>query len=81
MGRYSSIDYISPEATIKRGYATNQGHYTKDGKKRKRRFPTEVDAMIALATIRGKGRARSLESRYYQCPTCDGWHLTSEGRG
>lgn len=46
----------------------------------KRRFPTEIDAKIALASAQrlrhGSARPKD-ECRYYRCPHCAGFHLTS----
>ena len=66
--------YISPDSTINTKW-NNRGHYKKSGE-RKVRYETEVEAMIALAYIRGSGKARHRENRYYQCPACHGYHLT-----
>lgn len=52
---------------------------------RKRRYKTKTDAMIALsrtqlreATSRKHTRSTDREeTRYYHCPHCRGWHLTS----
>lgn len=45
----------------------------------KMRFPTEIEAMIALAdTNRGNAKSGRAESRYYRCPMCQGWHMTSQ---
>jgi hypothetical protein len=48
----------------------------------KRRYRSEIDAMIALSNAgnRHDGRAKT-ESRAYRCPDCKGWHLTSKSRG
>lgn len=44
----------------------------------KRRFRDEVGAMFALAThYSGSSRPKD-EKRVYRCPTCRGWHLTSQ---
>lgn len=45
------------------------------------RFRTELDAKIALAGTQRqrRGRARTKEEkRYYRCPQCHGYHLTSK---
>jgi hypothetical protein len=41
----------------------------------KRIFTTSVDAMIALMNTRKRDRD---EGRYYKCPSCSGYHLTSK---
>lgn len=45
---------------------------------RKRRFGTEADAMLALATAELCHRTQKIPTRHYLCPHCDGWHLTSQ---
>ncbi len=43
-------------------------------------YRTEREAKLALvAAITGKNRGRNhrRECRYYRCPTCHFWHLTS----
>ncbi|MFC9086330.1 hypothetical protein [Nocardiopsis dassonvillei] len=46
----------------------------------KRWFKDQVSAQLALATIRRYGRDRSnrMPRRAYECPSCKGWHLTSQ---
>lgn len=50
----------------------------------KRRYRTELDAKIALASTARKaatGRKQHDnrdECRTYRCPVCKGWHLTSQ---
>lgn len=48
----------------------------------KRRYRTEIDAKIALASCqrvtRGPERRYAIERRHYHCPRCKGWHLTSQ---
>lgn len=51
----------------------------------KARFGTELDAKIALANTQGVAASarhrpedRRGEQRYYRCPACKGWHLTSQ---
>jgi hypothetical protein len=40
-----------------------------------------IAALMALASVRGKGERRPKdERRAYECPQCHGWHLTSQGR-
>nr|WP_243394815.1 hypothetical protein [Bifidobacterium imperatoris] len=49
----------------------------------KARFRTELDAKIALASVQRqrRGRVRDKdEKRYYLCPQCHGYHLTSKPR-
>lgn len=48
----------------------------------KRRYRSEIDAMIALSNAGNShdGRAKT-EVRCYRCPKCGGWHLTSKARG
>lgn len=51
---------------------------------RKRRYPTRVDAMIALADIdrrAAQGNENRDEIRAYRCPRCKGWHVTSQPKG
>lgn len=45
----------------------------------KHRFPTELDAKIALMKIQHKDNPRRLkqEKRVYLCAECAQWHLTS----
>jgi len=40
------------------------------------RLRTELDAKIALALTAGSGT-----QRYYHCPVCRGYHLTSQDKG
>ncbi len=49
------------------------------GKCAKRRFRSEVDALIVLARIQAADspRREKTERRAYPCPKCCGWHLTS----
>lgn len=48
----------------------------------KRRYRSEIDAMIALSSAGNShdGRGKT-ERRAYRCPKCKGWHLTSKARG
>ena len=41
----------------------------------KRRFRDEIAAKLALAEMQRAGRD---EKRCYFCPSCRGWHVTSE---
>jgi hypothetical protein len=47
---------------------------------KKRRYRDKIGAMLALAsTGSGKKTRRAKdEKRYYKCPDCFGWHLTSK---
>ncbi|MEV4257264.1 hypothetical protein AB0J52_29255 [Spirillospora sp. NPDC049652] len=44
------------------------------------RFRDRIAATLALATIQHQGRQDrdKAETRAYRCPTCAGWHLTSQ---
>ncbi|MCP2339565.1 hypothetical protein [Actinomadura rupiterrae] len=44
------------------------------------RFRDRIAATLALATIQRQGRPDrdKTEIRAYRCPTCSGWHLTSQ---
>ncbi len=42
------------------------------------RYRTEVDAMLALMSTTSSNKAKRQETRQYRCPSCKGWHLTSE---
>lgn len=44
----------------------------------KKRYSDELGAKIALASTIGKRGKRRNETRYYKCPVCRGWHLTSQ---
>lgn len=46
----------------------------------KRKFRTEAAANDALSSIWSRvwPGGRRLETRYYQCPQCESWHLTSK---
>ncbi len=46
-------------------------------RRRKVRFRTHEDASRALALIR-RGESERIPVRSYKCPTCGGWHLTSQ---
>lgn len=46
-------------------------------------YPTEHQAKVALRTAQQSrltraGRRRRHECRYYRCPECGRWHLTSK---
>ncbi|QMP19207.1 hypothetical protein [Pseudomonas phage Persinger] len=45
---------------------------------RKRRYRTELDAMIALGHIRHDPKTPKIPTRFYLCPHCNGWHLSSQ---
>lgn len=47
---------------------------------RKQRFPSELDATTALSSVQRCPRTGKIPHRVYQCPWCDGWHLTSQNR-
>ena len=47
------------------------------GKTRKIRYRTKLDAKLALASTQRSRNPRREERRYYRCPACKGWHLTS----
>lgn len=47
-------------------------------KAKKARYRDELDAMIALANMSSDDRAKRREQRAYRCPSCRGWHLTSQ---
>lgn len=42
------------------------------------RYRTSLDAKIALAKTHRSRKPKRDEKRYYRCPYCDGWHLTSK---
>lgn len=44
---------------------------------RKIRYRTKLDAKLALASTQRSRNPRREEHRYYRCPACKGWHLTS----
>lgn len=47
----------------------------------KKGYRDKIGAMLALAeTTRASRSANREESRYYKCPTCSWWHLTSSRR-
>ena len=62
--------------------ARMQPIYRKSRNCGKVQYPNEVEAMIALASATRPGRSNDQlrfkeETRYYQCPKCEGWHLTA----
>lgn len=48
---------------------------------RKRRFRTEIDARIALDSIRRNSTREVKPTRTYRCHLCGGHHLTSKPKG
>ena len=45
----------------------------------KLRYPDEIAAQLALiSTKRAEQRRVTNERRYYRCPACGGFHLTSQ---
>jgi len=51
----------------------------------KRRYPSKLAAKLALVRAQAKQEhpnhtvaAKRRESRFYWCPQCKGWHLTSK---
>lgn len=47
----------------------------------KRRLVDEREAkteLVGAILKRNKGSQRRRECRYYECPICKGWHLTSQ---
>lgn len=47
------------------------------------RYATDRDAraeLVARVMDRNRGRSQRQEARVYQCPKCDGFHLTSKPR-
>lgn len=45
---------------------------------RKRRYRSEPDAMVELTNVRRDPRTPRIPGRFYLCPHCNGWHLTSQ---
>lgn len=46
----------------------------------KRRFATEQYAraqLVGALIAKNRGKNQRRETRIYQCPLCEGWHLTS----
>jgi hypothetical protein len=39
------------------------------------------EAQSALNILKDSNKPWRRESRYYHCPICNNWHLTSKGRG
>lgn len=47
----------------------------------KKGYRDKIGAMLALAEAGRASRANGREeARYYRCPTCNEWHLTSKRR-
>lgn len=44
----------------------------------KRRFMSATEAQMALLRIQGYGSRDVVPVRFYECPLCHGWHLTSK---
>lgn len=44
----------------------------------KRRFRDREEAVAAIRTLRTKSDRGKHPHRAYECPTCHGWHLTSQ---
>lgn len=42
------------------------------------RLRDETAAALALAEVKRKRNGLRVEQRYYECPRCKGWHLTSQ---
>ena len=40
------------------------------------RYRDRLAALIVLATLRHRGKG---QRRVYRCPSCNGWHHTSQG--
>jgi len=48
---------------------------------KRKKYETEIDAMITLAKLKSRqSKARRCEQRYYWCDDCGGYHLTSKER-
>lgn len=45
---------------------------------KKRRYPQEEDAKLALLAVQEDPRTMKVPRRYYHCQYCRGWHLTSQ---
>lgn len=45
---------------------------------KKRRYRTEPEAMLVLEGVVQMPRTVKVPVRFYHCPRCDGWHLTSQ---
>lgn len=45
---------------------------------RKRRYRTEVDAMMALVAVHRDPKTPKVPVRWYSCGYCHGYHLTSQ---
>jgi hypothetical protein len=44
----------------------------------KRRFPDRASAIASLHTLKSHSGRDKVPARAYQCPECNGWHLTSQ---
>lgn len=47
----------------------------------KRRYRTEPQAMLELESVRRDPLTPKIPGRFYLCPHCHGWHLTSQEPG
>lgn len=45
---------------------------------RKRRLPDEIAAKLALESAKRRSGWKRQEVRFYLCPICKGYHLTSQ---
>lgn len=45
---------------------------------KKRRYRTEPEAMLVLEGVIQCPRTAKVPARFYLCPWCEGWHLTSQ---
>lgn len=46
----------------------------------KRRYRSESEASLELANVKRDPRTPRIPGRFYLCPHCEGWHLTSQQR-
>lgn len=44
----------------------------------KQRYYDQLEAMIALQSTFQTDKGKRQERRFYRCPFCRGWHLTSQ---